>query len=425
MERTGAILTYCKPQSLLTKALILIYLFGFYEFQAKAQTQQQEDSIKFRKYDIFPAISYSPETKLTLGVIGYRYLDLSKSDPETTRSYINFVAVYTTTNQAIVESNWELFTDGNKLRFRGGFTFARFPDRNYGFGNDAGALVLEYKLNNTGIEDTVVQNFKRFSVMRFGIRPSVLREISNQFYVGLNADVEYVWNFEELADSINILKREANILLLQDNTLGLRSGMGFNIVWDSRDNILNSSSGSFVYLSTLFFGKYLGSDYRYISTRLDARTYFNPVLNHTIAVRGLLNFRFTDDVTLPLRGLSRVGGGRFVRGYFQGTYQNNNMVAFETEYRLPFWNEDNIAPFRKFWKRLGLVVFLSGAQVFGERGSFGMDRFNLAAGGGLRVLFSEDSKVNLRIDYGVGLAADSNGPGKRQSGLYFFLAEAF
>jgi outer membrane protein assembly factor BamA len=201
--------------------------------------------------------------------------------------------------------------------------------------------------------------------------------------------------------------------------------MGLNLVWDSRDNILNSLTGSYVYYSALFFGGYLGSDYNYITTMLDARKYFNPALNHTIALRGVLNFRYTDDISLPLRGLSRVGGGKFIRGYFGGTDQDNNMVAFETEYRLPFWNEDNIAPFRKFWKRMGVVVFLSGAQVFGERGSFGIDQFNLAAGGGLRILFSEESKVNLRIDYSLGLAADSNGPGKRQTGLYFLLAEAF
>jgi len=49
----------------------------------------------------------------------------------------------------------------------------------------------------------------------------------------------------------------------------------------------------------------------------------------------------------------------------------------------------------------------------------------LAGGTGLRILFNDDSKVNLRIDYAWGFAPNSNGLGKRQTGLYFFLAEAF
>jgi len=101
------------------------------------------------------------------------------------------------------------------------------------------------------------------------------------------------------------------------------------------------------------------------------------------------------------------------------------MVAFETEYRVPFWNEDNIAPFHKFWKRLGVVAFFSGAQVYGERGSLGPDRFNFAVGGGLRILFNAESTVNLRIDYAVGLSPNSNGPDQRQTGLYFNLGESF
>ena len=383
------------------------------------------DTAGFRKYDFFPAISYSPETKLTLGVIGYRYLDLSKTDPSTVRSFVNFLAVYTTANQAIAESNWELFTDGNRYRIRGVFTFARFPDRNYGLGNDADALVHEYTINDSGIVDTTLLYYKRFSIMRVVFSPVVLREIKTSLYAGLAADVEYVWNFDELADSVQVLNQQEEIKLLEDNTLGTRSGLGFNLLWDSRDNILNSRKGSFFDLNIMAFGKYLGSDYSYTTIKLDGRTYFNPVSNHSIALRGVVNFRYTQDESLPIRGLSRVGGSTLVRGYFNGTYQDHHMVAFESEYRLPFWKDDNLAPFYKFWKRLGMVVFLSGAQVYSPQTNFGIDRFNLAAGGGLRILFNDEYRVNLRIDYAIGLSANSNGPGKRQTGLYFFLGEAF
>lgn len=406
--------------------LFLASCMLFSSVQLVAQNSEGEkDTASFRKYDIFPAISYSPETKLTLGVIGYRYLDLTKTDPTTVSSFINFVAIYTTANQTIVESNWDVFTDGNKYRYRGQIGYNRFPDRNYGLGNDAGALVHEYSLSQGGIEDSTVQNYKRFSVVRFSFQPTVLKEVKEGLYAGLSGEIEYQWNYEELADSLAIFNQADEISLLENSTLGLRSGLGFNLVWDKRDNLFNPRNGSFIDLSNQYFGRYLGSQYSYVTIILDARKYFNPFSNHTIALRGGLSLRYTSDPTLPLRGLSRVGGSSFIRGYFNGTYQDNHVVAFESEYRLPFWKDDHLAPFYKFWKRLGMVAFLSGAQVFGPESSFGMDRFNLAVGTGIRVLFNDDSKVNLRIDYAWGLAPNSNGPGKKQTGLYFFLAEAF
>ena len=133
---------------IILKILFPLFLAVLWIYPVKSQTgNEPEDSLQFRKYDIFPAISYSPETKLTLGVIGFRYLDLSKKNLETTRSFINFVAVYTTADQIILETNWDLFTDGNDLRFLGTMIFTRFPDRNYGKSNDAGALVYEYEMS--------------------------------------------------------------------------------------------------------------------------------------------------------------------------------------------------------------------------------------------------------------------------------------
>lgn len=74
---------------------------------------------------------------------------------------------------------------------------------------------------------------------------------------------------------------------------------------------------------------------------------------------------------------------------------------------------------------MGLVAFAGGAQVFHRLGNFSFNEMNWAAGGGLRILFNKETRVNLRIDYAVALTPDSDGPGERQSGLYFFLAEAF
>lgn len=421
MCRYGYILSSVMEMKRLLIVLVLVVPFASFSQEGDSALVRRE----FKKFDIFPAISYSPETKLTLGVLGFRYLDLAKTDPSTTLSYINFLAIYTTANQSLVESNWDLFTDGNRHRIRGAIGFSRFPNRNYGLGNDAGVRLTEYTLGNQGVEDSVQYNYKRYSIMRFRFQPSFLWEIRPYLYGGFSAEFENVWNYEQLADSVNIVEGAQEIALLEAHTLGLRSGLGLSFIWDSRDYLLNSSSGSYLFVEAMVYGPYIGSEYTYTSLLFDARKFLNPVANHTLAIRGLLNYRFTNDESLPLRGLSRVGGNAFVRGYFQGTYQSNHVVGFETEYRIPFWDEDNLAPFHQFWKRLGMTVFVSGGQVYNQQEAFQLSGFNVGAGAGLRILFNNDSRANLRIDYAFGLSPDSGGPGKQQRGLYFFFGEAF
>ncbi len=388
-------------------------------------SQEEEEEQSFRKYDILPAISFSPETDLTMGIIGYRYLHLAPEDPNTTQSFINFLAVYTTKQQILIESNWEIFTPGNEYRFRGFAGFNRFPDRNYGLGNDAGVLVREFEIEDGIVTDSTDVNYLQFSVDRFSFRPVFLKKMRKNFYAGILFDIEDQFNLETLPDAFTVLNQNNELALLQANTLGFRSGAGFNFIWDSRDNLLNAREGSYLDLGMVFYGGFLGSDYNYSSYRLDARKYFNPVKNHSIALRTNIYLSATSDPVVPLRGLSRVGGHNLVRGYFRGTFQDRHLNTFEAEYRLPFWKDDVDAPLYKFWKRLGMVAFVSGAQVFGDDGNFGLDRYNYAVGTGLRILFNPESKVNIRIDYAFGLSKDSGGPGETQTGLYFFLAEAF
>ncbi|MBK9012703.1 MAG: BamA/TamA family outer membrane protein [Saprospiraceae bacterium] len=157
---------------------------------------------------------------------------------------------------------------------------------------------------------------------------------------------------------------------------------------------------------------------------VDARKYINTFSNQTLALRGMLSLQDSDE-PMPMRALSRTNGHKLVRGYFRGTYQDNHMAAFEAEYRLPFFKEESSSKLWQVWKRLGVVAFISGAQTMHQMHEFAFDRFNLAAGGGLRILMNKSARVNIRVDYAFGLTKNSDGPGRKQKGLYFFLAEAF
>ena len=397
---------------------ILLPLFLF-TFRVNSQSQDSTEQNKFNKLDIFPAISYSPETNLTLGAIGIKYFDFSKGTSLTPLSNLEFLAVYTLNKQIVVESRWELFMPENTWRIRGELFYNRYPDRNYGWGNHAGAQVVE--VNRDGIPDTL--NYLNFTSDRIKFSPVVLRKINPNLFFGIQYDMETLFNLNIIPEEYYLLNEDAQ-KITEMPVSGLRSGLGFQLLYDSRDYIMNPLKGSLFEVNWINYGAYFGSDYAFSSFYADVRKYINTFRNQTLALRGYGSFRWTNN-EVPMRALSRVGGHKFIRGYFKGTYQDYHMAAFETEYRMPLWSEGSESKLWQVWKRLGLVAFLSGAQVTHEIRDFQLGDFNLAAGGGLRILFNPKTRVNIRIDYAVALSDDSAGPGKRQSGFYFYLSESF
>lgn len=396
---------------------ILLLSLNFLAAQDAPDTTPTERA--FKKIDLFPAISYAPETNLTLGGIGYYYPDLYRGDPATKISNVNFLAVYTLNRQVAIEGYWDIFSDGNRWRTRGVAFYNKYPDRNYGRGNEPGVAVIEF-LDDKRC-DTL--NYLPFDSDRIKLAPTVLRKVNPHLYLGLQGEMEYLWNSEPMLDNYGFAGADS-IGITNLPVEGIRSGMGLHLLYDSRDYVLNPIKGTLVSFGTLHFGKWMGSDYTFNSYLLDARKYLNTTRNHTLALRTVANLRFSK-APIPMRGLSQVGGREFIRGYFKGTYQDNHVFALEAEYRLPLWREGSESKLWQVWKRLGLVAFAGGAQVFPEMNEFSFNDMHWAVGGGLRILFNEESRVNLRIDYALALDPNSDGEGKRQSGLYFFLAEAF
>ena len=372
----------------------------------------------YKRLDIFPAISYSPETKLTLGAIGIFYLDFRKGDPGTPLSNLDFLAVYTLSKQILLESRWEVFTHKRAWRTRGELLLQRYPDRNYGIGNDASVLVAE--VDDKGQRDTL--NYLNFNSNRIKFSPVVLRKIRRNLYFGLQTDLEYLYKYQS-PDQYSFLNADSG-RIRDIPVAGLRSGIGFQVLYDNRDNLINPLRGTMLEFNDRHYVNWLGSDYNFNTYSLELRQYFNPWKNQTLAIRGLASLQYTNDA-IPLRALSRVGGHKFIRGYFKGTYQDHHMLAFEAEYRLPLWREGQPSKLWQVWKRLGLVGFVGGAEVFRDQEQLALNQFNLAAGGGLRILLNPATRSNIRIDYAIALRDNSDGPGKRQRGFYFFLGEAF
>ena len=403
------------------KYVIILIICGL-----NIQLNGQKESSDFRKYDFFPAVSYAPENGLTLGVIGYRYFQTKRPDQAYSRnSNINFLAVYTTKQQIIAESTWDIFFKDNKFRSKGFLAITKFPDRNYGLGNDAGLLLEEFDFSEEPENFSETRNYLSFSINRVTLRSSLLKRLGHHSFAGIFIEMENESGYERVADSISVTDQADEIFITEITNEGFRAGLGANFIYDTRDQLINPLKGTYIDLVGVVYNEIFLSEYDYSYVRLDLRQFLNPVYNHTLALRSVLNFTASESFNIPTHALARVGGQSFNRGYFAGTYQDKHMLSFEAEYRLPFWNNDITAPWYHIWERLGVVVFASTSQVYGYANDFEFANFNSAVGAGLRILLNQEQRVNLRVDYAYALAENSNGPGMKQTGLYFYLGEAF
>ena len=94
-----------------------------------------------------------------------------------------------------------------------------------------------------------------------------------------------------------------------------------------------------------------------------------------------------------------------MRGYFEGRYRDLTFMMLQMEYR------------QYFWWRLGFVVFGGVGDVADDLLNYTFEDLKYSYGLGLRFLFNQKEKVNIRIDLGFG--QDGN------SGLYFGVEESF
>ena len=99
-----------------------------------------------------------------------------------------------------------------------------------------------------------------------------------------------------------------------------------------------------------------------------------------------------------------VGQGKDIRGYTQGEYRGNYMLALQAEYR---WN---------FKPRLGLVGFGAVATVFDAINPDDDGKLLPGVGVGFRFTADTETHMNVGIDLAVGLD---------DWGIYFRIAEGF
>jgi len=353
-------------------------LFTIYPNQ---KSVKKDSTLYPSKLIMAPIVGFSPETNLSMG-IGAKYLFKFKGSGEETRtSNMPMTIQYTLKNQFILFSGFEIFTNKEKWVMIGNFAFKNFPRLFYGFGRNS-----------------TLENEEEYDSFQLRFEPRLLKQMfMKHLFVGGGIRYNHIFG-SQIKD---------NGILSNTKPSGYKgstsTGVELGILYDSRDNILNARSGLFVELTHGFYGKALGGTQNFQLSRFDIRYFFKPFKKSDgiIGLHAIGRFTFND---VPFSELSLFGSEEILRGYIEGRYIDNHIIAAQAEYR------------KHLFGRLGMAVFAGFGDVANKPSNFRFKNLRPSVGVGLRFLLDKEEQLNARFDFGVG---------QQSSNPYLGISEAF
>lgn len=329
---------------------------------------------------IYPIVAYSPETSVELGA-SVLYVAYAKHDTTNRLSEINGTAFYTINNQFGAIFDHALYSHHNNWFLLGKIKFQSFPLSYYGIG----PVTPDKKL-------------ARVDAFQFQFKERLLRKVRNNFYIGLETDIQHLGNVDFVGFDTTLYKKPYG----HEGSTNFGLGLGF--LYDNRHNVLNVRKGFFSELAFIHYPSAIGSDYEFTSVFTDVR-WFHPIRQRNVlAIQLAGQFSYGNP---PFNQLALIGGESIMRGYYLGRFRDRNLVATQVEYRmLPFW----------FAKRWGASVFAGTGTVFNSFQTLKADHIVFAGGAGVRFQLFPRKDVWIRLD--VAFTNEGNG-------IYIFVGEAF
>lgn len=314
-------------------------------------------------WTFIPAVTYSPETHLGIGVRALKIFRRQHNNAATRPSSLPITLLYTLKKQIIFTAGLDLWMNENTHHLQGRVELSDYPFVFYGIGNH---------LPSTNREPYA----SRYGLIRFSYQKQIVRNL----YIGPRYEfrTDYIY------------KKEAGGMLDSGAVPGSSpfqaSGLGLLVNYDSRDNIFQPTEGSLHQAIFMGFLPLLGSQYTFNQYQLDFRRYFEVNNGKILALQAWYSFTSGSP---PFQYHAMMGGSDVMRGYFEGRYRDRHAMVYQGEYRIPVH------------RKLGIVLFGSAGQVGNKISSYAFDRFRYGGGLGFRYRLTEEG-VNIRLDFAYG-----------------------
>lgn len=353
----------------------LLYITAFLMYTSSHSQIRESDSIadtqevnKKFNLTVMPFINYNRNLQFMFGVVPMVMYKLNQQDTISPKSISGVATVYSTNKSYFIGLFNKFYFNEDTWR---GTLFVAFGDLNSQFFSD-----------EQGESD-----FYNYATNSKIVSIGAQRKIFKNLFAGLTYTyANYNTVFED--DVVD-----------ESNTV--TNGLDFNVLHDTRDDVYYPYSGNLIKAKWINYSKWFGNE--------NLANKIKTVFNKYIPLRknqDVLAARFSGTFGLGDIAFEQqsIVGGTDIRGYSEGKYRGDDIVALQGEYRL------------NFSKRMGLVGFAGVATLYGTENEAFDGEFLPGGGFGFRYRAFKDVKFNIGLDAALG---------KDDWGVYFRIGEAF
>jgi hypothetical protein len=358
---------------------------------------------------VIPSIGYTPQNGVVVGVTTLAGIFLG--DPETTTiSSLGLIALYTSKNQVILQSRDVLVLEANRWQIHLDWRLLITNQLTYGLGSGAAAADQAFTVGGWGPPATLAgEQPMDFNLLR--LHQTGLRKVHGPFYLGASYRLDRYYGIVDQRLDLGAVPPVVTSHEGYSRAFGFgtkaytTSGLGLELVYDSRDSTINAYRGWYLNVSLRGYPEALGSTRNATYLFGEARTYIGlsrSVPRNVLALCVMGQGVASGEV--PYLALPSVGwdfGNRGGRGYVQGRFRGTSQLYAEAEWRFRLSGNGMLGGtvFANASTYARPAVTVEGQQVAGE------DLFasvRPAGGFGLRFMMNREARNNVTLDFGFG-----------------------
>jgi len=326
------------------------------------------------RWSILPTLSYNPVYGVAVGAMlsgtGQR------GGPAGRYSALSISGNYSSTGQIQAQVRGDMFTSGGNYLVKADFRYLDTNRKTWGLGpfsTDQEKYPMSFRMSR--------------------LYATVYRRAMGPVFFGLGFHYD---EFNQIVDERAAKGEETPFTIYSGGALSrtVASGVSLNLLGDTRDNVVNPSSGYYVSTSYRDYLTETGSNANWRELWLELRLY-TKLPRTARNVLGFWLYAWNTSDKPPYLNLPSTGwdtNGRGARGYLHGRIRGEDQLYAETEYR-------------RVLTANGLLGAVAFANMISTKepatGTFGDP--DIAGGVGLRFKLNKHSNANLCIDHGWGL----------------------
>ncbi len=342
---------------------------------------------------IMPVIGSQPATGFSYGFVTQYTFKGKKADDK--YSSINLGATYTEKKQMLINVKNSVMLKNNKIFLSGDWRFYIFSQANYGLGTDI--IPPDYKDDDFDLN--TLKEPMNYNYVKF--HQTASWEVKNNYYVGAGVHLDWYTTItdENLDIAAGQLTNHYNYSKKYDYNENeyFVNGVSLNLLYDSRDNQINTNHGMFANINYRF-NPAISTNQHASNVLFMEYRYFLPLskYNEQHVFSLWATGQFVTLGTVPYLNLPSIGWdqrSRSGKGYTQGLFRGQKMVYFETEYRFPISCNQLVS---------GTVFANFTTATDKDRGIRLFEYVQPALGVGLRILIDKATRTNLVLNYAWG-----------------------